>query len=118
MALAACTDEAPLPDGAVASYALQDFADPAAFDDVFAEAERAVADDVIVIADIPTCARPTVWALPQPGEVVVRYRIDDVDCAAEANHRAIFLIDTIGTFGGVSWDYTDAQPTVRVEPAP
>lgn len=113
----ALDERAAAPAGALPAFVVRSYADPAAFDELLAEAQaQAGVDQVIVTADLNGCILVTAWALPRPADVLVGYQFDPgIDCAQVIDYRVLFIIDMTGSNAEGDWDYRTTPPAVTIE---
>lgn len=112
-------DRAPAPVGALPAFVVRSYADPAAFDELLAEAQAQAGDNQLIItADVNGCVLLSLWALPEPDGVRVGYEFDSsIDCATAIDYRALFIVDQTGSTAAGEWNYVTAPP-VRLQPQP
>ena len=111
---------APIPSDAIAPHSVGSPQDPAAFDELLAEAERSATNGQLVITtDVEGCILLTIWAQPQSDQLLVGYDFDEgIACAEATDYRAIFVVPASGTNTRGSWNYTDGLPAVVLEAQP
>ena len=109
-------ERAPAPMGATAAFSIDSYFEPGEVEDLDAAAEQAKQDDQVVVAiDLVGCVLMSVWALPQPDQVLAGYEWADVDCAVAVEYHVLFLIDAVGSNPEGDWNYSDTAPAVKLE---
>lgn len=69
----------------------------------------AIADHLVVEVVVETCTLASVWALPNPGELVVGYEEEPgVNCIRSVPRTVFFTIPVSGVNSEGAWDYTEA----------
>lgn len=106
-----------VPADAITPYYVGSPLDPAAVDELLAQAERsATAGELVVTADVSGCALPTIWAQPRPEQIAVSYEFDDtIACAEQVSYRAIFVIPGSGMNEHGRWAYSPGPPEIATE---
>lgn len=68
----------------------------------------ATADHLVVEVIVETCTLASVWALPNPGQLVVGYEEEPgVDCIRSVPRTVFFVIPVSGVNSEGAWDYAD-----------
>jgi hypothetical protein len=106
-----------VPADAITPYYVGSPRDPAAVDELLAQAERsAAAGELVVTADVSGCTLPTIWAQPRPEQIAVSYEFDDtIACAKQISYRAIFVVPGSGMKEHGQWAYSPGPPDIATE---
>jgi len=106
-----------VPADAITPYYVGSPRDPAAVDELLAQAERSAATgELVVTADVSGCALPTIWAQPRPEQIAVSYEFNDtIACAEQISYRAIFVVPGSGMNEHGQWAYSPGPPDIATE---